>query len=150
MKKSYFLVSIILFLSNTVFGQNVNDNGVCNSNDIIPFAIVEKPPAPPNCNQNSNAHLKLCTSNFIQRYFERNLDRQVFRNADAPDFVIKIEFVINKEGEVENVQINHENQSLKKYLSEITKALPKFIPGTQGGKIVDVFYVVPIAYRSSK
>ncbi len=150
MKKSYFLVLIISFLSNTVFGQNVDENGVYNSSDAISFAIVEVPPAPPNCNQSSNAYLKVCTSKFIQEYFQRNLDRQVFRKADTPDFRIKIEFVISKEGEVENIQIHHENQFLKKYLNKVTKALPRFIPGKQGGNMVDVLYIVPIAYKASK
>ncbi len=138
----------MLFLTNTVFSQNVH--GAFNSNNAIPYAIVEIPPAPPNCNQNSGTHHKICTSKFIQEYFEIKLDRQVFRDADVTDFDITIAFVINQEGNVENVQMNHENEFLKKYLNDITKALPQFTPGKQGDTIVDVGYVIPISYKASK
>jgi protein TonB len=147
-----YLFSVILLLSNVLIAQNEHIIGISNNIKKVPFAIVEKPPIAPHCNENlESKSLKICTSAFIQEYIQINLTRQDFSNIDISNYdTINVEFVINKEGNVENIQINSSDQSLKKHLSKIVQALPKFKPGKQTGKIVDVLYVLPISFKSFK
>ncbi len=61
---------------------------------------------------------------------------------------VYVKFVVNKYGKVEQAQIARGvDPLLDAEALRIVNALPDFIPGTQGGKPVNVWYSVPIRFK---
>lgn len=60
-----------------------------------------------------------------------------------------IKFVVNADGSVSNISVAKStgNESLDKEAMRVVSLMPKWKPGTQGGKNVNVRFAVPIAFR---
>jgi periplasmic protein TonB len=64
---------------------------------------------------------------------------------------VLVKFVITKDGSVTNASVTRSaDPSLDKAALEAIKKLPKFIPGKQDGKPVDVWYSLPIVFKKSQ
>jgi len=61
---------------------------------------------------------------------------------------VMIRFIVDKDGAVKNpTVIKSVDPSLDKAALDAVKLLPKFKPGKIGGKPVNVYYTVPIAFK---
>jgi len=64
---------------------------------------------------------------------------------------VLVKFVITREGTVTNATIiRSADPSLDKAALEAVKKLPKFNPGKQDGKTVDVWYSMPIVFKKAQ
>lgn len=61
---------------------------------------------------------------------------------------VRVKFIVRKDGSISNVNVS---KSVDKYLDEeavrVIKAMPRWKPGTQGGKPVNVIYHLPISFK---
>jgi len=64
---------------------------------------------------------------------------------------VLVRFVITREGTITNASIiRSADPSLDKAALEAVKKLPKFNPGKQDGKTVDVWYSLPIVFKKAQ
>lgn len=114
--------------------------------EIIPFQIIETPPASPGCTVD-NAEIKKCFHENIQRHFVSNFNSDIpkqIKLASGKHRIIMI-LSVNKEGNVVDVKVKAPHPELEKEGKRILNLLPKMKPGTQRGKPVSIKYTLPIA-----
>jgi len=71
---------------------------------------------------------------------------EAFENSEQGKVVVR--FVVNTEGKVEKAQvIRSVSPSVDKEALRVINILPAFIPGKQNGKVVNVYYTLPITFR---
>jgi len=65
---------------------------------------------------------------------------------------VYLQFVINSDGSVTDVKIIRGlgNTSLDEEAIRVVKNMPKWIPGKQNGKVVDVQFTLPIVFKLDK
>lgn len=87
--------------------------------------------------------------------FNKKLSEHIIKNFNYPKKAIRknisgkviVKFVINKKGEIENIQAKGPHSLLEDEASRIIKLLPKMKPGTQRGKSIAVRYAIPINFN---
>ena len=137
---NFFLLLIItLILSSFSFSQEKLNN--------ISDESIERVPIFPGCNENlSNHGLQFCMSQNFSNIILKNFDSTLAKDIKTPEKFIKllITFVINKNGEVENINTETPYSILKSEAIRVIKLFPKLTPGWQRGKFVSVPYSLPI------
>ena len=59
-----------------------------------------------------------------------------------------VQFVVNKDGSIGEVKVVRSvDKDLDKEAVRVIKTLPKFTPGRQNGKAVDVWYTLQVPYK---
>lgn len=114
----------------------------------VSFAIIDESPKYPGCESlTSNNELKKCFSNNITKFVARNFDTSVGKaNGLKGAQKINVFFTINKEGKIENLKMRTPHLVLEKETRRVINLLPKFIPGKQDGKTVNVTFFLPITF----
>jgi bla regulator protein blaR1 len=150
------VVSLMLF-STSVIAQVKEDKTLKelpNSDDPIPFAILDNPPTFEGCEDKTGNESKECfmtaMNNHIKTHF--NYPKEAFDKKVQGR--ITIMFQITKEGLIDNLNVrgtgNENSYLLEEEAIRIIKLLPKFKPGMIEGKPVAVSYAQPIAFRLLK
>ncbi|MFV0537441.1 MAG: energy transducer TonB [Dysgonomonas sp.] len=61
---------------------------------------------------------------------------------------ITAQFIVTAEGQIENIRIIRGiSSSCDAEVIRVIKAMPKWVPGEENGKVVAVYYALPIVYR---
>ena len=115
---------------------------------VVPFAVIEDAPIFPGCeNYNTQEERKNCFSEKIQEHVKKNFKY-------PPDAVemgitgrVYVQFVIDAQGRVGNIQKRGPNKLLEKEAERIIASLPEIIPGQQRGRPVSVKYSIPITFK---
>jgi len=82
---------------------------------------------------------------FVQKKFNPDLAEGLnLRNGNHKIFV---QFVINENGEVVDINVRAPHPKLHKEVQSMIKKLPQFTPGKVGGKNVKVKYLLPINFK---
>ncbi len=115
----------------------------------VPFTFVEDVPVFPGCEGlKGNEERKECMSskisNFVNRNFNTGLGQQL--GLTGTNLVI-VSFVVNKEGQVEQIQARAPHPALAEEAKRVIKELPPMKPGRQRGKAVPVSYSIPIRFK---
>lgn len=115
------------------------------SEDPLPFNsdLYDTPAMAKECsNKNSTEEALRCTSEFVQKYFQRNLNRS---KIETKNQLVKVvfHFVINESGKPTNVTATGIDQNLIKEGLRVINKMPDFIPATKDGKKVKVSYNFP-------
>ncbi len=59
-----------------------------------------------------------------------------------------VQFIVEKDGSVDAVKVVRSvDKDLDKEAIRVCKTLPKFTPGRQNGKIVPVWYTLPVTFQ---
>ena len=116
---------------------------------VVPFAVIENTPIYPGCeNETNNESRKLCMSDKISDLVKKN-----FKNELAGDLGLTgiqrifVQFKIDENGKVANVQARAPHPSLEKEAIRVVKLLPTMTPGKQRDKPVGVLYSLPILFK---
>lgn len=153
--KNIFFIFLLLVSFNLFSQKEVSNEFVLTTNDSlkgkelgnVPFAVIEEIPVFPGCedvekkermncfNAKMNEHVK---KNFIypSKALKKNIEGKVY-----------VQFVIDKEGNVVDVQTRGADPILQTEARRIFSLLPKFKPGFQKGKPVNVRYAMPLNFR---
>ncbi len=87
--------------------------------------------------------------------FDQKLRNHIIKNFEYPEIAmneglsgtVTVEFIINKKGKVEVLEVTGAHRYLQREAIRIIRAIPKMKPGKWGEKPIAVAYVVPITFR---
>ena len=123
----------------------------------VPFAIAEKIPVYPGCEDLEGENLKDCTvkkiSNHVNTNFNTSLGKELGLEGESR---IVVQFKINNQGKITNVRSRslaneaEARKSLEKEANRVVSSLPQMKPGEFKGKEVDVMYSLPIVFATPK
>ncbi len=113
----------------------------------IPITLVEEMPVFPGCKGDQKA-LQKCLSQKIGKIIARNFDTEIAQNLNLSpgNKRIFVSFVIDKNGNISNVQTRAPHKRLEAEAKRLIKLLPKMKPGKQSGRPVGVKYSLPINF----
>ncbi len=119
------------------------------SDENVPFDIIEKVPVYPGCQGENNLELRNCLSVSIKNHIIENFNFSLINKLDLPRGLTKIyvNFTIDKTGKITDIFPKADHRKLEKEAIRIMKKVPRIEPGQQKGKAVGVLYSVPIVLQ---
>ena len=116
-------------------------------NEEVPFSIIENVPVFPGC-RGTNTELRECMSNKISVIVNKNFNIDLAQDLGLTQGIkrISVQFVIDKNGTIQNIKARAPHPRLQKEAIRIIKLLPVMIPGKQRNKAVRVRYNLPIVF----
>ena len=151
---NFFLILIL----TSLYGYSQNDSvrikqidsvSFYNANsEDIPFAIIDESATFEFCG-GDNFERKKCFSLEMNRHVVANFNKKNIENLGLESGKKKIYayFKILKSGEIEITSIKSPHPELEKETRRVVNLLPKMTPGEQGGKPVNVMYMMPISFN---
>ncbi|MEX0995703.1 MAG: energy transducer TonB [Flavobacteriaceae bacterium] len=113
------------------------------------FAGVERVPVFPGCESlKDNNQRRDCLSSeigkLVSKRFNTGLAESLGLNGNQR---IYVSFVINKDGQVANIQVSAPHPKLENEAKRVVNMIPKMIPASQNNKEVDVLFNLPIIFN---
>lgn len=134
MKKYLYLV-IILFASIGVNAQNYTSGNAKYGEDIIYDSVDQYPGFPGG-------------TDGLMSYISNNLRYPDTAQMEGIEGKVVAQFVVEKDGSIGEVRITRGvHPDLNKEAIRVIKSLPKFEPGKQDGKLVRVWFTLPINFK---
>ncbi|EDP98136.1 hypothetical protein U8527_19200 [Kordia algicida OT-1] len=145
--KKFIIPALICLTVQFVFSQKATDMSTpkVSPNGTINFSVMDNAPQLEGCKsagtvQQQNKCTAAKIENFIQQEFNNDIARSISNN--SANNAIYIRFIINKQGNVENVGVRTNDSNLKAEVERIIKKLPTFSRGTHRGTNVNVSYAL--------
>mgnify|MGYP001277159796 FL=1 len=117
--------------------------------ETVPFMMIQNAPVFKGCEGLSKENNKICfdkkMKRFVQRNFNSGLANEVGLNSGK--YKIQTQFIIDNKGNVVDIKIRAPHTRLKKEMQQLIEKLPKFTPGLQRNKPVQVRYTLPISFQ---
>ncbi|WP_282159641.1 M56 family metallopeptidase [Ulvibacterium marinum] len=113
--------------------------------DAFPFAILEKAPIFPGCEDASDP--KACFQQKIQRHIAKHFRYPQEAQKKGIQGRVNIMFLIDAEGNITNIAKRGPDRTLEDEAVRIISRLPKMKPGSQDGKNVSVPFSIPITFK---
>jgi protein TonB len=117
--------------------------------ETVPFMMIQNAPVFKGCEGLSKEDNKICfdkkMKRFVQRNFNSGLANEVGLNSGK--YKIQTQFIIDNKGNVVDIKIRAPHTRLKKEMQQLIEKLPKFTPGLQRNKPVQVRYTLPISFH---
>jgi len=111
--------------------------------------MIQNAPIFKGCEGLSKEDNKICfdkkMKRFVQRNFNSGLANEVGLNSGK--YKIQTQFIIDNKGNVVDIKIRAPHTRLKKEMQQLIEKLPKFTPGLQRNKPVQVRYTLPISFH---
>ena len=133
--KKIFLLFICLF---NVFSYSQDKNS-----EAMTIETVEEIPLAKNC----TSSVKDCFNEKMTEHIKLNFQ---YPERAAQNYIqgkVIVSFVINKEGNVVDIETTGGHRMLQKEAKRIISLLPRFTPAKHKGENVNVTYSVPINFR---
>lgn len=112
------------------------------------FSIVEKMPVFKGCETLLLEEQQTCTEKEISTHLVKNIIYPEIAKNEGVSGKVFLEFVINKEGHIEQVIVLRSvDPLLDNEATRVIKSMPKFQPVKQRERAVNVKYVVPVNFR---
>jgi protein TonB len=114
----------------------------------VPFFIIEDVPKFPGC-KGTNEELRKCMQENVQKFVYENFNVSIAEELNLEPGIqrIFVAFVIDKNGNISNVESRAPHKSLQIEAERVIKSLPQMVPGKQRGKPVGVKYSLPIVFE---
>ena len=155
MKKSFFTFLFLVSLNSFSQERNelkevtitTNDSLKGKSLDNVPLAVIEEIPIFPGCEDVVKKERLDCFNDKMSEHIKTNFkypSKAQKRNIQGR---VSVQFVINKEGNVVDVQTRGADPILQTEARRIFSLLPKMKPGIQRGKPVNVRYGMPLNFK---
>lgn len=116
---------------------------------IYTLQSVEKSPEFPGCYADKNEELRVCMSENIKTHIANNFNVFLKPNSRVKkgNQRINIQFIINKNGFVDDIKVKAKFKELEKEAIRVIKSLPKMTPGKNGKESVDVLFLLPMTFK---
>ncbi|NQX91787.1 MAG: energy transducer TonB [Flavobacteriales bacterium] len=115
--------------------------------DDTPFMAVENMPALGPCKELRGEERDKCTSKEIVTFISQNTKYPPIARDAGIQGKVYVKFVVDRKGEVIDAEVMRPVDSrLDKEALRVVNDLPKFEPGEQQGKKVNVQYVIPVNF----
>ncbi len=114
----------------------------------VPFISIEETPVFPGCD-GSLRELKACFSKKFNQHIEKNFNKEILTNQETTNRTIRayVNFTINREGNIEDLNIRALLPEIKEEVLRVLQLLPKMKPGRQRGRPIDVKCYFPVFYE---
>ena len=114
----------------------------------VPFILIEDAPIYRGCEGLSKEENKKCFIKSIQKFVIRRFDVDLAQELGLRSGKYKIfaQFVISKNGTVNEIKIKAPHHKLEKEVNKIINKLPQFTPGKQRKVPVNVKFTLPITF----
>jgi len=118
--------------------------------NIIPFAEVDQPPLATDCKSKWKIEKqRKCTADYVRRHIRRYFNIDLATQLGIQGIVeINISFIIDKNGEVININATGGPEKLNIHAIEVVSKLEKFEPAKKDGKTINVSYKMPLAFSA--
>ena len=84
----------------------------------------------------------------VAEYVRENMKYPAIAKEKGTQGRVSVQFVVNKKGKIVSPKVARSvDPDLDKEAIRLIKSMPDWIPGTQGGKAVDVKYTLPVSFR---
>lgn len=84
----------------------------------------------------------------LMKYIESHINYPPMAAQNKVQGRVIVQFVVNKDGSIGEVKVVRSvDKDLDKEAVRVIKTLPKFTPGRQNGKAVDVWYTLQVPYK---
>ena len=84
----------------------------------------------------------------VAEYVRENMKYPAIAKEKGTQGRVIVQFVVNKKGKIVSPKVARSvDPDLDKEAIRLIKSMPDWIPGTQGGKAVDVKYTLPVSFR---
>jgi periplasmic protein TonB len=131
MKKTIYLLLLVIF---SVVAYSQNQQVKKDSEEV--YTVVEKMPIYPGGEDS------------LYAFLGRNMKYPVVAQENGIQGKVVVRFVVQKNGSVGNVEIVRSiNPSCDKEVIRLVNSLPKWTPGSQDGKLVPVWYTMPVIFK---
>jgi protein TonB len=117
--------------------------------DPIPFILLEDAPEFPGCKGNKEQK-KICFNKKMSKHINRYLNVDLLQDISglrSGKNRLNVQFIINKQGDIENIRVATKHLKLEKEAKRLINKLPKMIPGKQRNKPVKVKFTLPIIFN---
>lgn len=92
--------------------------------------------------------MKKCVSDTVMDFFMRKFNTDIAADLALTGLIKnKIDFIVNKEGNIINIELTTVNPELSNEIKRTLNQLPKFIPARHNGKNVHSKYSFPFIFR---
>ncbi len=127
-------------------------NKVGNADDtLVPYAVIDRAPAFPGCDNWENDVRKNCTTSKISEFVSTNFNTDIGKQLGLTGISrVMVQFTINNEGNIQDVRARASKPQLEEEAIRVIQSLPKMAPGEQDGLPVNVVYALPIAFKVSE
>lgn len=118
-------------------------------NTVYTLIGVERVPVFPGCEMlTDNNQRRECMSTEIGKLIYRRFNTELASELGlAGNQRIYVSFVINKKGELDELQVRAPHPRLEREAERVVKLIPKMMPGIQNNKEVDVRFNLPIVFN---
>ena len=146
---AYFLDAI----KANVEGQDVSTKLIksteFNDKDEVPFAVIDKVPVFPGCeNLNDEEAKKSCFNKEMSTFIVENFNQDLAKTLNLSGSVkISVFFKIDNEGNITEAKARAIKSELQEEAIRVVNLLPKMTPGMHNGKAVNVPYYLPIRFQ---
>ncbi|MFK8005292.1 MAG: energy transducer TonB [Saprospiraceae bacterium] len=117
------------------------------------FKVVEDMPRFPGCEQKviGKSELKECSQKEMIQFVRENIKYPATAKENGIEGTVVLQFVVDRSGEIKNVQILRDiGAGCGKEALRVVNTMPKWIPGKQRGRPVNVQYTLPVGFKLPK
>ena len=117
--------------------------------ETVPFIMIQNAPVFKGCEGLSKEDNKRCFDKKMKRFVQRNFNTKLANEVglNSGKYKIQTQFIIDNKGNVMDIKIRAPHTRLKKEMQQLIEKLPKFTPGLQSNKPVQVRYTLPISFQ---
>lgn len=138
----YFIIFLTSF--NSSYSQVKPEK---NNEEEILITFIEDIPVYPGCEEVNKDYRMNCFNLKIQQHFKKHFKYPKKALKKGISGRVMISFIINREGNIENITTTGAPEILMNEAKRIVSLLPKFKPGYLNGELVRVQYSMPLTFR---
>ena len=133
----------------TAIPQEKEEEIIDKTEDPISINNVQSTPVFKGCEGLSEEENRKCFERKIQQHVQRNFNSVLAQDVGLSSGKYKIltQFIIDKSGNVTDIQIRAPHTKLEKETDRVVNKIPQFQPGKQNNKEVKVKYTLPILFK---
>ena len=115
----------------------------------VGYAVVEKVPVFETCKSlTSEEERKKCTAKVTSKFVAENFKMDIATKLGLSGRQrISALFTFGREGRIKDINVRAPHPDLEEETKRVISMLPKFSPGEQKGKKIDVIYSLPITFQ---
>ena len=111
----------------------------------VPYAVVERKPIFPGCEDVPKTEQEDCFKSNIQRIISKNFNIPfIASRQDTQRYRLSTAFKISAEGYINDIFVRGDSPRLEAEAKRVLQLIPRLIPGSQRGQAVIVPYSLPI------
>jgi len=133
----------------TAISQAKEEEIIDKADDPISIKNVQNTPVFKGCEGLSEVENRKCFERKIQQHVQRNFNSVIAQKVGLSSGKYKIltQFVIDKSGNITDIQIRAPHMKLEKETDRVVNKIPQFQSGKQNNKEVKVKYTLPIIFK---